>query len=219
MLGLKYQDTARYEIGVDEVGRGPLFGRVYAAAVVLSNKFDTTKVKDSKKYSSEKKLREAYEYIKANAIAWGVGYEDEKKIDKINIKQATFSSMHKAISSVTKQIPDAKYYILVDGNEYKPYLTLQNNEYREIQTTCVINGDNKYASIAAASIIAKVERDQYIKSLCDTYPKLEEYYGLRKNKGYGTKQHSIGINTYGVTPYHRLSYKPCKNKNIIKIDL
>lgn len=217
MLELKYQETSNYEIGVDEVGRGPLLGRVYAAAVVLSNTFDTTKVKDSKKYSSERKRREAYEYIKEHAIAWGVGYEEEKTIDKINIKKATFSAMHKAIAAVSKQISDTKYYIIVDGNEYKPYLTLQNNEYSEIETKCVIKGDNKYASIAAASIIAKVERDQYIADLCDTYPILEEYYGLRKNKGYGTKQHCVGINTYGVTAFHRLSYNPCKNK--IKIDI
>ena len=217
MLELKYQESSKHEIGVDEVGRGPLFGRVYAAAVILSNTFDTTKVKDSKKYSSAKKRREAYEYIKENAIAWAVAYEDEKRIDKINIKQATFSSMHKAISSVSKQLSDAEYYILVDGNDYKPYLSLRNNEYREIPTTCIINGDNKYASIAAASILAKVERDQYIEELCDTYPKLEEYYGLRKNKGYGTKQHMSGLITYGVTEYHRMSYNPCKNK--IKIDI
>lgn len=217
MLELKYKATADYEIGVDEVGRGPLFGRVYAAAVILSSAFDTTKVKDSKKYSSEKKRREASEYIKENVVAWGVGYEEEGMIDKINIKQATFSAMHKAIASVSNKLSNDKYYILVDGNEYKPYLTLQNNEYREIQTTCVIQGDNKYASIAAASIIAKVERDQYIADLCDKYPVLEEYYGLRKNKGYGTKQHNLGINTYGITTYHRLSYNPCKNK--IKIDL
>jgi len=217
MLELKYQEAPNYEIGVDEVGRGPLFGRVYAAAVILSDTFDTTKVKDSKKYSSEKKRREAYEYIKENAIAWAVAYEDEKRVDKINIKQATFSAMHKAISIVTKQISEVDYYILVDGNDYKPYLSLQNNEYREISTTCIINGDNKYASIAAASILAKVERDQYIEDLCDTYPKLEEYYGLRKNKGYGTKQHMTGLITYGVTEYHRMSYNPCKNK--IKIDI
>ena len=217
MLELKYQKTPNYEIGVDEVGRGPLFGRVYAAAVILSDTFDTTKVKDSKKYSSEKKRKEAYEYIKENAIAWSVAYEDEKRVDNINIKQATFSAMHKAISAVSKQIAEVDYYILVDGNDYKPYLSLQNNEYREIPTTCIINGDNTYASIAAASILAKVERDQYIEDLCDTYPKLEEYYGLRKNKGYGTKQHMTGLKTYGVTEYHRMSYNPCKNK--IKIDI
>jgi len=217
MLKLKYQETPNYEIGVDEVGRGPLFGRVYAAAVILSTTFDPTKVKDSKKYSSSKKRREAYEYIKENAVAWGIGYEDERIVDKINIKQATFSAMHKAIANVSKQIGDMKYYIIVDGNDYKPYLSLQNNEYREIPTICIIEGDNKYASIAAASILAKVERDQYIEDLCDTYPKLEEYYGLRKNKGYGTKQHMSGIDIYGITSYHRLSYKPCKNKT--KIDL
>ena len=217
MLELKYQTTPKYEIGVDEVGRGPLFGRVYAAAVILPGNFDSTKVKDSKKYSSEKKRREAYEYIKENAIAWAVAYEDEKRVDKINIKQATFSAMHKAISAVSNQILEEEYYILVDGNDYKPYLSLQNNEYREIPTTCIINGDNKYASIAAASILAKVERDQYIEDLCDTYPKLDEYYGLRKNKGYGTKQHRDAIYTHGVTAYHRMSYNPCKDK--IKIDL
>ena len=217
MLEVKYRETNKYEIGVDEVGRGPLFGRVYAAAVILPNTFDTTKVKDSKKFTSEKKRKESYEYIKENAIAWGIGYEDEKIVDKINIKHATFSAMHKAISYVSKLDNSKDYYILVDGNDYKPYLSLQNNEYREIQTTCIINGDNKYASIAAASILAKVERDQYIETLCNTYPKLDEYYGLRKNKGYGTKQHNLGINTYGITTYHRLSYNPCKNK--IKIDL
>ena len=217
MLKQKYQETSNYEIGVDEVGRGPLFGRVYAAAVILSNTFDPTKVKDSKKYSSSKKMREAYEYIKENAVAWGIGYENERIIDRINIKQATFSAMHKAIANISKQITDSKFYIIVDGNDFKPYLSLQNNEYREIQTICIIEGDNKYASIAAASILAKVERDQYIENLCDNYPKLEEYYGLRKNKGYGTKQHRLGIDIYGITSYHRLSYKPCKDKT--KIDL
>ena len=112
-----------------------------------------------------------YYVKKENAIAWGVGYEDERIVDKINIKQATFSAMHKAIANVSKQISDTKFYIVVDGNDYKPYLSLQNNEYREIQTICIINGDNKYASIAAASILAKVERDQYIEDLCKLFAK------------------------------------------------
>jgi ribonuclease HII len=212
-----------YEIGVDEVGRGPLFGRVYTAAVILpkDDSFDCSMVKDSKKFHSKKKIDEASEYVKNNALAWYISYEDEKKIDEINILQATQSSMHNSILEVRKQFnkkqtregKDFSYSLLIDGNYFKP-LTLLNKKTNKIETipyTTVEGGDNKYASIAAASILAKVERDKYIAELCEENPTLAEHYGIDSNKGYGAKRHLDGIKEHGITIWHRRSFGICKN--------
>jgi ribonuclease HII len=215
------------EIGVDEAGRGPLFGRVYTAAVILpkDDSFDFLKVKDSKKFHSKKKIEEAAEYVKQNALAWYVSYEDEKKIDEINILQATQLSMHKSINEVCKiynkkmkennkkEKLDYSYSLLIDGNYFNPITTF-NKETNKIETLPYITvegGDNKYASIAAASILAKVGRDKYIDELCEENPELSIHYGIDSNKGYGAKRHIDGIKENGITIWHRRSFAPCKN--------
>ena len=215
------EDANIFEIGVDEAGRGPLFGRVYTAAVVLpkDDSFDHSRVKDSKKFTSKKKIEEAADYVKENAIAWYVSFEDEKVIDEINILQATQHSMHSSILETRKQIigkmKDKNYKIelLIDGNYFNPITTF-NKETNKIETMPYITvegGDNKYASIAAASILAKVERDRYIDELCEENPELAEHYGINTNKGYGAKRHMDGIKEHGITIWHRRSFAPCKN--------
>ena len=216
-----------YEIGVDEAGRGPLFGRVYTAAVILpkDETFDFSKVKDSKKFHSKKKIEEAAEYVKQNALAWHVSYADERKIDEINILQATQLSMHDCINEVRKKYnkmlkeqnkfekTDFNYNLLIDGNYFKPITTFNKttNKIETLAYMTVEGGDNTYASIAAASILAKVERDKYIDELCEQNPELSEHYGIDSNKGYGAKKHMDGIKEHGITIWHRRSFAPCKN--------
>ena len=222
------EDTHVFEIGVDEVGRGPLFGRVYTAAVILpkDDSFDCSMVKDSKKFHSKKKIEDAAKYIKEHALAWYVSFEDEKTIDEINILQATQSSMHNSILEVRKQYnkilkeqgihlegKDYSYFLLIDGNYFKPitYLNKNTSKIETFSYTTIEGGDNKYAAIAAASILAKVERDQYIDELCIENPTLAEYYGIDSNKGYGAKRHLDGIKEHGITIWHRRSFGICKN--------
>jgi ribonuclease HII len=222
------QDDNVFEIGVDEVGRGPLFGRVYTAAVILpkDDSFDCTMVKDSKKYHSKKKIEEASQYIKDNALAWYISFEDEKKIDEINILQATQLSMHNSIIGLRKQLNkkcndnegkcegiDYSYSLLIDGNYFNPvtYFDKKSNKIKSIPHVTIQGGDNKYASIAAASILAKVERDKYINEMCCQNPTLSEYYSIDSNKGYGAKRHLDGILEHGITIWHRRSFGICKN--------
>jgi ribonuclease HII len=209
------------EIGIDEAGRGPMFGRVYSAAVILPNneEFKYELLKDSKKFTSEKKINEVADYIKTNALFWTVSYEDEKTIDAINIRQATLCAMHKAISELIKQnntISNECYYLLVDGNDFKAYTYYcdTTNIIKQINHILVEGGDNKFCSIAAASILAKVERDKYIKEMCINFPKLNIYYGLSTNKGYGTSKHMEGIKKYGISKWHRATYGCCKEAPI-----
>lgn len=214
------------EIGVDEVGRGPLFGRVYTSAVILpSNKiinhenvsdfnFDYFKIKDSKKFHSKKKITEVANYIKENAIAWSVAYMDESIIDEVNILQATQMAMHKCINEIIqkKHMSPENTLLLIDGNYFKP-ITLFDKTTNKLNTynyVCVEGGDNKYASIAAASILAKVARDEYIQELCVQHPTLIEYYGIDSNKGYGAKKHLDGIKQHGITIWHRRTFGICK---------
>jgi ribonuclease HII len=224
------KDVKVFEIGVDESGRGPLFGRVYTAAVILpkDDSFDFSKVKDSKKFHSKKKIAEAAEYIKNHALSWHVSYEDEKKIDEINILQATQSAMHKSILEVRNKFnkvliekekverTDYSYSLLIDGNYFNT-LTIFNkvtNQIEHIPHTTIEGGDNKYASIAAASILAKVERDNYIDELCQQNPELIDLYGIDSNKGYGAKRHMDGIKEFGITIWHRRSFAPCKHYSV-----
>ena len=215
-----------YEIGVDEVGRGPLFGRVYTAAVILpkDDTFDCSMVKDSKKFTSKKKIQEAAEYVKTHALAWYISFEDEKTIDNINILQATQLSMHNSILEIRKQLnkklveqdvvegKDYQYSLLIDGNYFKPftYLDKKTNKINTLPHVTIEGGDNKFASIAAASILAKVERDKYIEDLCIQNPTLAEHYGIDSNKGYGAKRHIEGIKEHGITIWHRRSFGICK---------
>jgi ribonuclease HII len=216
-----------FEIGVDEAGRGPMFGRVYTAAVILpkDDSFDYSMVKDSKKFHSKKKIEEAAQYVKDNALAWYVSFEDEKKIDEINILQATQLSMHNSINEVRKNYnnkmkcegkeerTDYSYNLLIDGNYFNPitYVNKKSNKIETLPYITIEGGDNKYASIAAASILAKVERDRYIDELCEKNPTLSEYYGIDSNKGYGAKKHMDGIKEHGITIWHRRTFGICKN--------
>ena len=175
--------------GVDEVGRGPLIGPVVAAAVILPVNFKLDGLTDSKKLS-EKKREEYYEIIKKEAIAIGVGVISEKRIDEINIYEATKEAMKEAINNLTVK-PE---HILIDAMK----LDL------EIETTSIIKGDLLSISISAASVIAKVERDHMLYEIDKEYP----MYDLKNNKGYGTKKHLEAIKEYGITKYHRLSFKP-----------
>jgi ribonuclease HII len=228
-----------FEIGVDEAGKGPMFGRVYAAAVVLpkdpeQEMFNYTDLRDSKKIKSLKKLKTTAEYIKENALAWAVSYCDEKEIDLINIRQATFKAMHNAIESVVGQLERLEQskkdnvanlanlanlankssmdiQLMIDGNDFKPYMCMQGSMFLALPHTCYEGGDNRFTSIAAASILAKTERDIYILDLCEKNPELKERYSIDTNKGYGTKKHLEGIQEFGITEWHRRSYGICKN--------
>lgn len=218
------------EIGVDEAGRGPMFGRVYVSSVVLprdSTQFDFSMVKDSKKFHSDKKIKEVAEYIKTNAISWSVKYAEHDAIDTLNIRRATIQTMHEAIREVCDDIQSQgknkngqDFYLLIDGNDFIPMLhphpQSQPNDSKQSKSvhlhySTIEGGDNIYASIAAASILAKVSRDEYIIHLCKEHPELQEKYDLENNKGYGTKKHMDGIKQHGISEWHRRSFGICKN--------
>jgi len=197
------------EAGVDEVARGCLAGRVYSAAVIWPKELDPDLeiehpvIKDSKKLS-RKRRDYLVDYIEATAIDYSVGWAEAEEIDDINIQNATYKAMHNAIDGLNVGID----FLLVDGNKFNPYFDTDNNI---VSHKCVIDGDNKYASIACASIIAKVAHDNYIDTLCDENPELEERYGWRSNMCYGTPHHIAGIKEYGITSFHRKTFGICKN--------
>ena len=192
-----YDKGCKYIGGVDEVGRGPLIGSVVAACVILPFDFALEGLTDSKKLS-EKKRNEFYKVIWDKAIAIGIGIVDEKVIDEVNIYEATKIAMKKAISD-TDIKPD---HVLIDAMPLDI----------DVPTTSIIKGDAKSISIAAASVIAKVTRDRMMYELDKIYP----MYDLANNKGYGTKKHIEAIKKYGITKYHRLSFKPvCEYKDKI----
>lgn len=174
--------------GIDEAGRGPLAGPVVAAAVILPVGIQLPGVTDSKKIT-EKKREILFDFVKENALAWGIGEADENEIDDINILNATFLAMRRAVDAL--QIPAD--FALVDGNRINGL---------EIPTQCVIGGDGCVLSIAAASILAKVTRDQYMREMAELYPQ----YGFEKHKGYGTKAHYAAIEQYGICPLHRKTF-------------
>ena len=177
------------EAGCDEAGRGCLAGSVYAAAVILPRNYDNPLLNDSKKLS-EKRRRELRDIIVRDAVAWAVGVVTPEEIDKINILKASFLAMHRALDQL-KVRPEA---VIVDGNRFTPY--------RDLPYTTIVKGDGKYQAIAAASILAKTFRDEYMDRLAEEYP----YYDWQKNKGYPTKAHRECIRLHGTTPYHRMSY-------------
>jgi ribonuclease HII len=200
----KFKNEDCLEVGIDEAGRGPLFGRVYVGAAILppDESYNHSLMRDSKKLSPRKRLI-AFDYIKEHAIDWATYYHEPVVIDEKNIFHATYDAMHKCLDKL-KVIPE---HILVDGNHFPIYY---RHDY--IPFTCVIKGDNLYTSIAAASILAKVAHDKYIEKLCDENDDLDNFYGLRSNKGYGTKQHMDGIEIHGITQWHRKSFAPCRGK-------
>ena len=177
------------EAGCDEAGRGCLAGSVYAAAVILPPDYQNPDLHDSKKLT-DKKRKALREQIERDAVAWAVGIVTPDEIDKINILNASILAMHRALDQL-KVRPEA---VIVDGNRFKPY---QNLPY-----TTIVKGDGKYLAIAAASILAKTYRDDYMDALAEEYPQ----YDWKSNKGYPTKKHRAAIKQFGVTPYHRMSY-------------
>jgi len=222
-LNICFDSNNTYEIGVDEAGRGPMFGRLYVGAVVLpkdAEQFDHTRMKDSKKFTSKKKIQEVSEYIKTDAIAWSVQYIEADVIDQINIRQAVFRGMHACIKEIIEKMIEKGInndpFLLVDGNDFKPYTIFSENtgEIREIPSITIEGGDNKYTAIAAASILAKVARDDYIANLCVQYPDLVSRYSIDKNMGYGTRAHLDGIRQHGITQWHRQSYGLCKTSMV-----
>ncbi len=213
-LQVRYADDDYIEIGIDEAGRGPMFGRVYAAAVVLptGEEYKHADMKDSKRFHSEKKINSIAEYIKENALAWAVGYAEATEIDEVNIRVATHRAMHRAIEQVCEkmELNFENTHLLVDGNDFTPVMRMHNGMFLPLRYTTIEQGDNKVTNIAAASILAKVERDKYITALCTEAPILDERYGLPKNKGYGTQQHMQGIKDYGISDYHRKTFGICR---------
>ena len=176
--------------GCDEAGRGCLAGPVVAAAVILPKKFKNKVLNDSK-ILSEKKRKYLRTIIEKEALTYSIGIVSSKEIDKINILNASFLAMHRAIKKLDGKVE----LLLIDGNRF--------NKYKSIKHKCIIKGDGKYLSIAAASILAKTYRDEIMKNLNDEKPE----YNWKKNKGYPTKQHKINILKYGITKYHRRTFK------------
>ena len=181
--------TGLIEAGCDEAGRGCLAGSVYAAAVILPDDYDNPLLNDSKQLS-ERQRYALREQIIADARAWAVGVVTPEEIDKINILRASFLAMHRALDQLSVR-PEA---IIVDGNRFTPY--------HDLPYTTVIKGDGKFQAIAAASILAKTFRDDYMNKLAEEFPQ----YDWTSNKGYPTKKHREAIRRYGPTPYHRMSY-------------
>ena len=185
-----YLNKNTIEAGCDEAGRGCLAGPVVAAAVILPTDFRHELLTDSKMLS-EKKRYMLRPIIEKEAIAYGVGIVTASEIDEINILQASFLAMHRALEQL-KTVPQ---HILIDGNRFK--------KYKAIPHTCVVKGDSKFYAIAAASILAKTYRDDFMANIHEKYPN----YDWHKNKGYPTKAHRNAIRKHGTTPYHRLSFK------------
>ncbi|EJF52784.1 ribonuclease HII [Saprospira grandis DSM 2844] len=188
-LAFSYQDTLT-EAGCDEAGRGCLAGPVFAAAVILDPKMDLSELNDSKKLSA-KKREELREIIEEGALAWAVAQLSPAEIDKHNILQASFLAMHRALD----QLSTTPQLLLIDGNRFRPY--------KEIPHHCMIKGDGRFLSIAAASILAKTHRDEYMLQQAEKYPE----YSWSSNKGYPTKAHRAAIAKFGATPLHRKSFR------------
>lgn len=186
---LPYLNAGLLEAGCDEAGRGCLAGAVYAAAVILPQDFRNERLNDSKQLTEHQRyaLREV---IEREALAWAVGVVTPQEIDEINILNASFLAMHRAVA----QLKIRPQHLLIDGNRFKPYPGIPH--------TTVVKGDGKYLSIAAASILAKTYRDDYMNRLHEEYP----YYDWNHNKGYPTPKHRAAIAARGTTPYHRLSF-------------
>ena len=182
--------TDHHEAGCDEAGRGCLAGPVVAASVILPKDFKNQWLNDSKKLN-EKRRNELRIIVESEAVSWGVGFVDPEEIDKINILQASFLAMHRAIDKLKKK----PSHLAIDGNRFK--------KYRNIKHSCIVKGDGKYMNIAAASILAKTHRDEYMYKIHQTYPK----YDWNKNKGYPTKAHRLAISSHGKTEFHRNSFK------------
>ena len=210
-----HNPESEFEIGIDEAGRGPLFGRVYVAGVILpkdTESFHHDWMRDSKQIKSRKKMIELADYIKSNAISWHIYYAEADEIDSTGILNCVMKGMHHCTTEIIKKNASTNIrngLLLVDGNYFRMY-TRFDEETETLVTMpheTVEKGDGTYSSIAAASILAKNERDTYIEALCAEHPELGENYSLHTNMGYGTKAHYEGIKAHGITEWHRKSYK------------
>ena len=191
------------EVGVDEAGRGCVAGDVYAAAVVLPDGFSNELLNDSKQLT-EKQREQLREVIEREAVAWAVGVVTAKEIDEINILNASILAMHRALAQVEQKLQFR--HIIVDGNRFKPY--------KDVAYQTVVKGDGKYMSIAAASVLAKTHRDEYMCRLHEEYPQ----YDWKGNKGYPTKKHRLAIEQYGTTPYHRMTFRLLDTQQTLNFD-
>jgi ribonuclease HII len=187
---LSYHKSGVVEAGCDEAGRGCLAGPVVAAAVIVPHDYQHHLLNDSKVINKKNRLI-LREEIKKEAICWGVGQYSNEEIDQVNILNASFYAMHRAVDQLD-QIPD---HLIIDGNRF--------HQYKDISHDCIIKGDGKYLSIAAASILAKTFRDDLMEELALKYPG----YGWEQNAGYPTKAHRAAIREFGITPYHRKSFR------------
>ena len=213
-----------FEIGIDEAGRGPLFGRVYVAGVVLPKDMDTTEIRDSKKLSKTK-LQNLYVQIRQTSVVYHIAFVEANEIDQINIREAVIKGMHECARECINKLlaidnlslmDQETFFLCVDGNDFPPYY---HDDGKPISYETFVSGDNRYASMAAASILAKVARDDYIRELCLEFPNLSELYGMDKHMGYGTKQHLEAIHKYGITDLHRKTFGTCKGKPTCHLDL
>ena len=196
MLASHYY-TGKVEAGCDEAGRGCLAGSVYAAAVIFPEDYQNDELNDSKQLT-DRRRKQLREIIQRDAVAWAVGVVTPEEIDRINILNASILAMHRALDQLTVR-PEA---IIVDGNRFKPYRPVVDGSAVNIPHTTIVKGDGKYLSIAAASILAKTYRDDYMDLLAEEFPQ----YDWLSNKGYPTKKHREAIRQYGITPYHRKSF-------------
>lgn len=198
---LPHYFEGKIEAGCDEAGRGCLAGSVYAAAVILPKGYDNPLLNDSKQLT-EKRRYALRDDIVRDSVAWAIGIVTPEEIDKINILNASFLAMHRALDQLTVR-PEA---IIVDGNRFTPY--------HDVPYATIVKGDGKYQAIAAASILAKTFRDDYMDRLAIEYP----YYDWQKNKGYPTRAHREGIRLHGITPYHRKSYNLLGSEPMLPFD-
>ncbi len=187
---LPYLEAGRVEAGCDEAGRGCLAGPVVAAAVILPADFQNPLLNDSKQLT-ERQREKLRPLIETEALAWAVAFVDNREIDQINILNASILAMHRALDQLTVPFD----HILVDGNRFKPY--------KGVKSTCIVKGDGKMMSIAAASVLAKTHRDEFMRQAAEQYPD----YNWQKNKGYPTRDHREAIERCGTTPLHRLSFR------------
>jgi ribonuclease HII len=202
---LRYKDDDAIEVGLDEAGRGCLFGRLYVGAVVFSNDLEDffdhgaalKTIKDSK-LISKRKRDIVYDYIQECALDKAVAYAEADDVDRLNVLQADLSTMHAALDSL--QVPVDR--VLVDGDHWRPY--------KDSEGYAIVDGDAQYLAIAAAGILAKVSRDRWIEEVVAAHPEWDTRYGLGSNMGYGTAAHMTGLKEYGVTPEHRKSYAPVR---------
>lgn len=197
MLTPIYNKDSRIEAGCDEAGRGCLAGSVYAAAVIFAPDYHNEELNDSKQLTAKRRYA-LRQIIERDALAWAVGIVTPEEIDHINILNASILAMHRALDQLTLR-PE---FVIVDGNRFKPY--------HEVPYATIVKGDGKYLSIAAASILAKTYRDDYMHELHQQYP----YYGWDHNAGYPTKQHREGIALHGLTPYHRRTFAGLGEQNL-----